>query len=52
MNAGFINKINMQVKQIKDYLRINDGKLTEEQINEALEALSELLDILEILEAS
>lgn len=50
MNEGIKKEIRKQIQKIKDYLKENEGKLTEEEINEALEEIASQIEMLELLD--
>lgn len=50
MNEGLKKAIRKQIQKIKDYLKENEGKLTEEEINEALEEIASQIEMLELLD--
>lgn len=50
MNEGIKKAIKRQIQKIKDYLKENEEKLTEEEINEALEEIAYQIETLELLD--
>ncbi len=50
MNEGIKKEIRKQIQKIKNYLKENEEKLTEEEINEALEEIASQMEMLELLD--
>jgi ribosomal protein L7/L12 len=52
MNQGLIKRAKAIVERLKQYLKDNEGKLTEEEIDEVLEEIASQLETIQLLEGS
>ncbi len=50
MNEGLIKRYKAQLEKLKQFLKENEGSLTEDQINEVLERISYIMEMIELLE--
>jgi ribosomal protein L7/L12 len=52
VNQGLIKRAKAIVEQLKQYLKENEGRLTEEEVDEVLEEIASQMEMIQLLEGS
>ena len=52
MNQGIINRSKAELERLKKFLRENEGELSDDELNAALERISYLIELIDLLEGS
>ena len=52
MNQGLIKRAKAIVEQLKQYLKENEGRLTEDEVDEVLEEIASQMEMIQLLEGS